>query len=143
VDVVGRLLRGSASGLSVGARTDDAFVPAARCQDSDERACAYIAGAAPSRWAPFGAPAAPLVPPARVVPPPLPPPTASREEIAAAQRIRRAHPLYASVTLSLLTEVVNSRLFTTVRDALGLTYDVSFEVCNTLEAIPCTKCSSL
>jgi predicted Zn-dependent peptidase len=30
--------------------------------------------------------------------------------------------------LFLLTEVLNSRLFTTVRDALGLTYDVSFEL---------------
>ncbi len=28
----------------------------------------------------------------------------------------------------LLTEIINSRLFTTVRDTLGLTYDVSFEV---------------
>ncbi|RMZ57046.1 hypothetical protein APUTEX25_002278 [Auxenochlorella protothecoides] len=42
--------------------------------------------------------------------------------------VRRRHPLYPSVTLALLTEVVNSRLFTTVRDTLGLTYDVSFEL---------------
>lgn len=28
----------------------------------------------------------------------------------------------------LLTEIINSRLFTTVRDTLGLTYDVSFEL---------------
>lgn len=41
---------------------------------------------------------------------------------------RRAHPLYATITLMLLAEVINSRLFTTVRDSLGLTYDVSFEV---------------
>jgi predicted Zn-dependent peptidase len=32
------------------------------------------------------------------------------------------------VSLQLLAEVINSRLFTTVRDSLGLTYDVSFEV---------------
>jgi predicted Zn-dependent peptidase len=42
------------------------------------------------------------------------------------QRMR--HPLYASVALAILAEIINSRLFTTVRDALGLTYDVSFEL---------------
>ena len=36
--------------------------------------------------------------------------------------------VYALVTLNLLTEVVNGRLFGTVRDTLGLTYDVSFEM---------------
>eukprot|EP00878_Enallax_costatus_P032224 GHUV01035361.1.p1 GENE.GHUV01035361.1~~GHUV01035361.1.p1 ORF type:complete len:101 (-),score=27.66 GHUV01035361.1:177-479(-) len=41
---------------------------------------------------------------------------------------RRRYPLYATITLQLLAEVINSRLFTTVRDSLGLTYDVSFEV---------------
>lgn len=35
-----------------------------------------------------------------------------------------------NVCLSLMAEVINSRLFTTVRDALGLTYDVSFELHN-------------
>jgi predicted Zn-dependent peptidase len=50
------------------------------------------------------------------------------QELARAQHIRRSHPLYPMITLSLLTEVLNSRLFTTVRDALGLTYDVSFEL---------------
>ena len=39
---------------------------------------------------------------------------APRAEIEAAQRLRRSHPLYASVCLQLLTEVINSRLFTTV-----------------------------
>ena len=32
------------------------------------------------------------------------------------------------MTLNLLMEVVNGRLFGTVRDTLGLTYDVSFEM---------------
>jgi hypothetical protein len=32
------------------------------------------------------------------------------------------------VYAGLLTEMINSRLFTTVRDSLGLTYDVSFEL---------------
>ncbi|KAL3529101.1 hypothetical protein ACH5RR_008423 [Cinchona calisaya] len=30
--------------------------------------------------------------------------------------------------MRLLAEIINSRLFTTVRDSLGLTYDVSFEL---------------
>lgn len=42
--------------------------------------------------------------------------------------VRRAHPLYPSTTVALLVEIINSRLFTTVRDELGLTYDVSMEV---------------
>ncbi|KAL0429662.1 UNVERIFIED_CONTAM: Stromal processing peptidase, chloroplastic [Sesamum radiatum] len=40
----------------------------------------------------------------------------------------RAHPLFFAITMGLLQEIVNSRLFTTVRDSLGLTYDVSFEL---------------
>jgi hypothetical protein len=40
---------------------------------------------------------------------------APQAELARAAGIRRAHPLYSSVTLSLLTEIINSRLFTTVR----------------------------
>ena len=52
----------------------------------------------------------------------------TRHATPPARAARRAHPLYADVALSLLAEVVNSRLFTTVRDALGLTYDVSFEL---------------
>jgi predicted Zn-dependent peptidase len=101
--------------------------------DSDERAIAYIAGSAPCRWGAFSGagsePGPPPPPPARPVPPPpTPPATASADDLAAARAARRAHPLFADVSLSLLAEVVNSRLFTTVRDALGLTYDVSFEL---------------
>lgn len=96
--------------------------------DSDERAIAYIAGAAPCRWGAFGE-APPTGPPQRpILPPPVLPPSATADAVAAARAARRAHPLYADVSLSLLAEVVNSRLFTTVRDALGLTYDVSFEL---------------
>ncbi|KAK6127821.1 hypothetical protein DH2020_038423 [Rehmannia glutinosa] len=40
----------------------------------------------------------------------------------------RAHPLFFAITMGLLQEIINSRLFTTVRDSLGLTYDVSFEL---------------
>ncbi|CAL8466878.1 g6414 [Coccomyxa elongata] len=97
-------------------------------KDSDERAVAYIAGKAPNRWGPFGTEQAPSAAPMVVVPPVLPPLNATAAQLTRATEIRRAHPLYADVTLRLLTEIMNSRLFTTVRDALGLTYDVSFEL---------------
>ncbi len=42
---------------------------------------------------------------------------ATAAEQAAAREVRRAHPLYADVTLRLLTEILNSRLFTTARPA--------------------------
>ena len=79
--------------------------------DSDERACACIVGAAPYRWEmPTG------------------PSSAGEEAGAAGAAGLRSHPLYMSVALSITAEVINSRLFTTVRDSLGLTYDVSFEL---------------
>jgi predicted Zn-dependent peptidase len=93
-------------------------------KDSDERACAYIAGQAPARWFSFGKgnPKAPVEAPIqlpRIAPPHL---------VAQANDVRRRHPLYPMVTLNLLTEIMNGRLFTTVRDSLGLTYDVNFEI---------------
>jgi len=98
--------------------------------DSDERAAAYVAGPAPPRWGPFGSgdPIGPY-PHGEVVPPPVVVPGAanSAEARQAATDARRRHPLFSSAILMLLTEVINSRLFTTVRDSLGLTYDVSFQ----------------
>jgi len=88
--------------------------PGARAQDSDERACAYIAGAAPPRWGRFGA-AWPMQAPAVVAAPGQLAVAATAAEQAAAREVRRAHPLYADVTLRLLTEILNSRLFTTAR----------------------------
>ena len=93
-------------------------------RDSDERACAYITGTAPARWYSFGqsVPHSPVQAPlvlARNAPP---------LEVVPAMDIRRRHPLYPMVTLNLLTEIINGRLFTTVRDSLGLTYDVNFEI---------------
>ncbi len=82
-------------------------------QDSDERACAYIAGPAPSRWGAFS-PDVAVAPPGAVPPPAQVGAFGSREELEAARAARRSHPLFASVCLSLLTEVINSRLFTTV-----------------------------
>lgn len=96
-------------------------------KDSDERACAYIAGPAPGRWAAFAGPKSNGS--SQVIQ--LPGAEAGAENDMERQKqkqIRQSHPLYASVTLGLLTEIINSRLFTTVRDTLGLTYDVSFEL---------------
>jgi predicted Zn-dependent peptidase len=103
-------------------------------RDSDERACAYCAGPAPNRWG-WGAASAEAAAaaytaaggsaaadaPSGGAAPNAPP------ELADAA-VRRAHPLFLAASMALLAEVVNSRLFTTVRDALGLTYDVSFEL---------------
>ena len=83
-------------------------------EDSDERAVAYIAGKAPSRWGRFGADA-PVVAPMMVLAPQALPPNASSAQIDRNTQIRRSHPLYADVSLRLLTEIMNSRLFTTVR----------------------------
>ena len=82
-------------------------------QDSDERAVAYIAGKAPSRWGSFGADS-PVTAPVMVVCPQVLLPNASSAQIERNTEIRRAHPLYADVSLRLLTEIMNSRLFTTV-----------------------------
>lgn len=81
--------------------------------DSDERASAYIAGPAPCRWGPYGT-TGPLPPPPLDAPPVLAPPVflspnASVEEKKRAMELRRNHPLYQSVTLMLLTEIINSR----------------------------------
>ena len=53
---------------------------------------------------------------------------ALKENPFAAQSIRRANPLATFVAGMLLTEVIGGRLFTTVRDALGLTYDCNFQL---------------
>lgn len=165
----------NASGLSY---ASDAGIGAKRMQrlhltDSDERACAYLAGRAPNRWGAGADPAAlqaaaggdasgeaqqtagagggvevpaqqmsasqmgnvlaaaaaaagaatgaqPAAGGAAGVTAPTPPKPS----------LLRQHPMFAGVALSLLAEVMNSRLFTTVRDSLGLTYDVSFELSN-------------
>lgn len=105
-------------------------------KDTDERACAYIAGAAPNRW---GLTADDLDLNTSIERTNC----ATREEALAlaldvAEVItdsegffcikRKYHALYSCVALTLLAEIINARLFTTVRDTLGLTYDVSFEM---------------
>jgi hypothetical protein len=96
-------------------------------KDTDERACAYIAGPAPNRWG-FATEGKDLFNVIR---------SSSADEISepassdivGKTRINvRNHSLFFGITLSLLAEIINSRLFTTVRDSMGLTYDVSFEL---------------
>ncbi|KAL8474428.1 hypothetical protein ACS0TY_031045 [Phlomoides rotata] len=95
-------------------------------KDTDERACAYIAGPAPNRWG-FTFEGKNLLESVINV-------SASGEHLKFEgqdkdlQRKLRAHPLFFAITMGLLQEIINSRLFTTVRDSLGLTYDVSFEL---------------
>ncbi|ONK70206.1 uncharacterized protein A4U43_C05F31360 [Asparagus officinalis] len=103
-------------------------------KDTDERACAYIAGPAPNRWG-FtvdGKDLFDLIKSSSV----------NDEQSNSEKSLHlerkdvldkpindiRQHPLFFGVTLGLLAEIINSRLFTTVRDSLGLTYDVSFEL---------------
>lgn len=53
-------------------------------------------------------------PPANIITPYSVPLNATAEEHERAKAIRRAHPLFRDVNMRLLTEVINSRLFTTV-----------------------------
>ncbi|XP_062099420.1 stromal processing peptidase, chloroplastic isoform X2 [Humulus lupulus] len=101
-------------------------------KDTDERACAYIAGPAPNRWG-FTVDGKDLFKSISSISTVAQPNT---EELLTGaedfekdlQRKLRGHPLFFGITMGLLAEIINSRLFTTVRDSLGLTYDVSFEL---------------
>ena len=89
-------------------------------EDSDERAMAYSGGGAPNRWGWGWTPEGGVDLDLGF--------EGGGAAVAMDAAQRRAHPLFHAASLSLLSEVVNSRLFTSVRDALGLTYDVSFEL---------------
>ncbi|CAM0909938.1 unnamed protein product [Alopecurus aequalis] len=92
-------------------------------KDTDERACAYIAGPAPNRWG-FATEGKDLLNEIRSS-------SADAEISDVTEKTHinvRNHPLFFGIALSLLAEIINSRLFTTVRDSMGLTYDVSFEL---------------
>lgn len=101
-------------------------------KDTDERACAYVAGPAPNRWG-FTFEGNNLFESVINVSA-LGEHTKSEEPVKLEkadndlQGKLRAHPLFFAITMGLLQEIINSRLFTTVRDSLGLTYDVSFEL---------------
>ncbi|XP_066379077.1 stromal processing peptidase, chloroplastic isoform X5 [Miscanthus floridulus] len=97
-------------------------------KDTDERACAYIAGPAPNRWG-FATEGNDLF---NVIQRSDADAEISEQvnlDLTGKRRIDvRSHPLFFGITLSLLAEIINSRLFTTVRDSMGLTYDVSLEL---------------
>lgn len=101
--------------------------------DTDERACAYIAGPAPNRWG-FSCLGEDLFESLRDVSS-FDGEISVTESLVEVQDVKKdlqkrlhSHPLFFAITLGLLAEIINSRLFTTVRDSLGLTYDVSFEL---------------
>ncbi|XP_031474223.1 stromal processing peptidase, chloroplastic isoform X2 [Nymphaea colorata] len=103
-------------------------------KDTDERACAYLAGPAPNRWG--------LTNDGRDLFQSMDNLYVSNDEQNLEEALNlpnkdgeksltckiQHHPLFFGITMGLLAEIINSRLFTTVRDSLGLTYDVSFEV---------------
>ena len=94
-------------------RTQRVHIP-----DSDSRAVAYCVGPAPNRFG-LGVPGREHLASAAA---------AAAAAVSPERAAVRAHPLFHVVTQALLQEVVNSRLFTTVRDVLGLTYDVNFDL---------------
>nr|CAD1831278.1 unnamed protein product [Ananas comosus var. bracteatus] len=97
-------------------------------KDTDERACAYIAGPAPNRWG-FTVEGKDLFHAIKSSTPDDEQPNADKLVSLEKKDVNiRSHPLFFGITLGLLAEIINSRLFTTVRDSLGLTYDVSFEL---------------
>jgi len=87
----------------------------AHLEDSDERAVANIGGGAPNRWGKGDS---------------------YHTEMMAKKNFSwdspgselKDHPLYPSLCLLAMREVINTRLFSTVRDSLGLSYDCSFEL---------------
>jgi predicted Zn-dependent peptidase len=87
----------------------------AHIDDSDARAVANLGGGAPNRWGKGDA---------------------YHSEAMAKKNFSwdtpnspvKDHPLYPSTCLLAMREVVNTRLFSRVRDSLGLSYDCSFEL---------------
>ena len=78
--------------------------------------CGGPVGQAPPRWGNFGSMdlTQPDLGTQLVLAPTILPVTATTEEKFQANLVRRAHPLYSLVTLKLLQEIMNGRLFTTV-----------------------------
>jgi len=86
--------------------------------DSDPRAVSYVAGAAPNMWG-FMADGTNVA--QRVM-------DADKKRATEMDNQRRSHPLFANVALSLLSEIINRRLFSTVRERKQLTYDANFSL---------------
>lgn len=83
--------------------------------DSDPRAVAYVSGAAPNAW---GYLADGTTVAERVL--------AADKRASDYDKRRRSHPLFAYAALSLISEIANRRLFSTVRERKQLTYDANF-----------------
>jgi predicted Zn-dependent peptidase len=83
--------------------------------DSDPRAVAYVSGTAPNAWGYLadGTTVAEHV-------------LSADSKASEYDKKRRSHPLFAFCALSLLSEIVNRRLFSTVRERKQLTYDANF-----------------
>lgn len=96
-------------------------------KDTDERACAYIAGPAPNRWG-ITVDGVDLFESLGNLSKSETSSSENSNNVTELQSKIRGHPLFFGITMGLLAEIINSRLFTTVRDSLGLTYDVSFEL---------------
>ncbi|XP_076939981.1 stromal processing peptidase, chloroplastic-like [Bidens hawaiensis] len=103
-------------------------------KDTDERACAYIAGPAPNRWG-YRVDGSDFLESVRNMSVNKDVHPETQEQLVKAentnfdlQRRSRNHPLFFAIAVGLLAEIINSRLFTEVRDSQGLTYDVSFEI---------------
>ena len=88
-------------------------------EDPDPRAVAYVAGSAPNSWGYLsdGTTVAQRV-------------LDADKKASDYDKKRRSHPLFAHVALSLLSEIINRRLFSTVRERRQLTYDANFSFTN-------------
>ncbi|KAI2493195.1 metalloendopeptidase [Fragilaria crotonensis] len=88
-------------------------------EDPDPRAVAYVAGSAPNSWGYLsdGTTVAQRV-------------LDADKKASEYDKKRRSHPLFAHVALSLLSEIINRRLFSTVRERRQLTYDANFSFTN-------------
>jgi len=85
--------------------------------DSDPRAVSYVAGAAPNQW---GYLADGTTVSQRVM--------EADTKASDYDNRRRQHPLFGNVVLSLISEIANRRLFSTVRERKQLTYDANFSL---------------
>jgi len=84
-------------------------------EDPDPRAVAYVAGKCPNKWGFIGAEDAKI------------------QHICEIDKIdegRRSHPFFGAACLLLITEIINRRLFSIVREQKQLTYDANFSLTN-------------
>ncbi|GMH94598.1 hypothetical protein TrVE_jg13582 [Triparma verrucosa] len=85
-------------------------------EDPDPRAIAYVSGAAPNSWG-FLAGGGNLADQIQ----------SSDKNPSTFDGQRRGHPLFARCALLLISEIVNRRLFSNVREKRQLTYDANFK----------------